>query len=354
VGFLLVPESHRRDIVLKREISPARVPAQSLDGHPEVFLEPHRVRDVPAVESEALLGLPLAVRDDDLRHARIGSCVFPVFPFHGESVGSAEVVLGPGAADGGKLLVSVDEKFYLAFTPPAGVVRAPAHVGADKVAPAFDSINDGVNGLVGQGIDAPELGMQIACILWDVGQGVVDLIIEGHVFLVQVLHGDLARFPERHHPVAVEAASGIHADGQGGDLSEFSPAAGEKIPHRDLHGWFLFPVPVEPEDREAPVAGRRHPDLLDGSRALYICQDKRLLGLDDDIGRNFPALAQVSGGFHGRPVDRHPSFAFLAAEVLGADGAALGMGQAEQVSEVEIKTVKRFFLLRIEHHCRQH
>ena len=74
----LVPECHRRNIVLQRQITATRSPAQSLDGHFEIFVKPDGIHDVPTVKPEALLRLVQAIRTNDLRQAGIGSCEFLV------------------------------------------------------------------------------------------------------------------------------------------------------------------------------------------------------------------------------------------------------------------------------------
>src|SRR5437868_12806056 len=51
----LIPERDRRHVILLRQIAPAAAPTERLNGDAQVFLEAHRVHDVPAVESEARL-----------------------------------------------------------------------------------------------------------------------------------------------------------------------------------------------------------------------------------------------------------------------------------------------------------
>jgi hypothetical protein len=81
---------------------------------------------VPAVETEALLALVDAVGPDDLRHAGIGSGEFGVGRGMAlvdradvEIVGAAEIILGAGSADGGKLAVAIHEELDLPLAPPA-------------------------------------------------------------------------------------------------------------------------------------------------------------------------------------------------------------------------------------------
>ena len=77
------------------------------------------------------------------------------------------------------------------------------------------------------------------------GIGVEDVMGMFVFFLVQIFHSDLAGFPERHHPIAVQAASGIHAYRKGCNLCEFSPSAGKKIADRNFYRRLFFPVPVK-------------------------------------------------------------------------------------------------------------
>src|SRR5690606_18903880 len=94
-----------------------------------------------------------------------------------EIVGAAEIVLGARTADGGKVLVAIHEELDLALAPPAGIVDAPSHVGADIVAAALDTVDDRVVGAVGERIGAAELGVEIGGVLGDVGKGIVDLVV---------------------------------------------------------------------------------------------------------------------------------------------------------------------------------
>src|SRR5579883_502205 len=138
----LVPERDRGGVVLQGQVAalPVVAPAERLDGDLEARLEPYRIHDVPAVQAKALLGAIDTVGPDHLAEARIGSREFGVgvrlvglADADVEVVGAAEIILGAGAADGRELLVVVDEELDLAFAPPAGVVAAPGHVGADIV-----------------------------------------------------------------------------------------------------------------------------------------------------------------------------------------------------------------------------
>src|SRR6266436_9557423 len=71
----------------------------------EVPVEADGIRDVPAVEAEALLRLVEPVRPQDQGQARVGSGELLVLLglLVLEVVRAAEIVLGTGAADGGEL-----------------------------------------------------------------------------------------------------------------------------------------------------------------------------------------------------------------------------------------------------------
>ena len=50
VGLGLIPERRRRDVVLERQVAVVDPPAERLNGYLQVFLKPHRVGNMPAVE----------------------------------------------------------------------------------------------------------------------------------------------------------------------------------------------------------------------------------------------------------------------------------------------------------------
>lgn len=58
-------------------------------------------------------------------------------------------------------------------------------------------------------------------------------------------------------------------------------------------------------------------------------------------GGNLPTLAQVAGRALARARGGHGGFALFAGEVFRADRTRLGLGDAVEVAEVEIKAVKR-------------
>ncbi len=190
---------------------------------------------------------------------------------------------------------------------------------------AFDAVEDCVILFVRKGIYPSELCVEVGGCFGDIGEGVVYLVVEGHALVVDVCHGDFAALAEGHNPVAVEAAFWVYTYGEGIDLCVFAESAGEEVADGTFDGGVVFAVVVEAEDGEAIVAGWCHPDVLDGAGAGDICHCEGLSRFDVDVWVYLPALAELSGGVGGGTLFEccHASFAFLAGEVFGADGACL-------------------------------
>ena len=79
---------------------------------------------------------------------------------------------------------------------------------------APDAVEQGVDLLVGQGVAAPPLGVEVGAILGHLGQGVVDLVVEKPATRsgAEVLDRDPGALAERHLPVAVESAGRVDRD----------------------------------------------------------------------------------------------------------------------------------------------
>ncbi|MGX1054275.1 hypothetical protein AB7M74_005227 [Bradyrhizobium japonicum] len=188
--------------------------------------------------------------------------------------------------------------------------------------------------------------MEIGAVLGHLGERVVDLVVDGELLLAAVLQREARARAERHLPVAVEGAAGIDADRERGHLRELLPSAGEEIAGRAFHAWQHLVVPVDAQDRVAkPSARQRHPDLLDRALALNVAERKGRTGLDDDIGRDLPALAEIAGLACGGAVEGHAALALLAGEILGADRARLRIRQARQIAEMQAQSGKRHAVL---------
>ena len=202
------------------------------------------------------------------------------------------------------------------------------------------AVEDRVDLLLGQGVHAAELCVEVGGVSRHLGERVVDLVVERHLLVAQVLGGDPEALAERHLPVAVEGAARVHAHRERGDLRVAAPAGGEEVAGRHLDGRCRLAVPVEAQDQVAPRPGRRHPDVLDGALPRDVGHGERGLRLDAHRRRDLPALAEVARGLRPRPLHGHPGLALLPGEALRADRAGLRGGEARQVAEAEAQAVE--------------
>ena len=218
----------------------------------------------------------MAIGADDLRHAGPGCREFKIFARYRvfKSVRAAKIILCAGAANRRKFFVPVHEEFNLAFSPPAVIVYSPGKISADILSLPFDTIKNRIYRFVGHGVCSSELGVKIAGVFGNVGEGVIDLVIERHAFIAQVFHGNFAGLAKGHNPVTVESTSRIDTNGNGRNLGVFSPPACKEITNRYFNRRFGLAVPIKAQNRVAPVSARRHPDLLNCARAFDFGQGK--------------------------------------------------------------------------------
>ena len=183
----LIPISHRRDVILQRQIPAFAAPAQGLHGDAKVVLEADGVQDMKAVHSvpvALMIGFVLLGLGGDIGVAQERGGVVVV-----KTPGPAEIILGAGAADGGELRIPVDERFELSLAPPAVAVLLPGQVRADIVALALHAVEDNVVFLVRQRIAAAETRMKIGRAIRDRTRRIVDGVEESAVLLRRtVLH----------------------------------------------------------------------------------------------------------------------------------------------------------------------
>src|SRR6516165_6528558 len=173
----------------------------------QVLVETNWVRDVPTIEPEPLLRLIKPVRPEHLGKAGIrrsklliSFCLLVL-----KIVGTVEVVFGACAIDGRELTVPIKIELDFALASPSAVVNAPGKIGAYVVSLAFDAVDD-VNLLVRKRVDSTKLSVRVGGVFRDFGCRVIYLVVRPHGFRVQVFHGDLRLFPERHGPIGVERA----------------------------------------------------------------------------------------------------------------------------------------------------
>ena len=97
--------------------------------------------------------------------------------------GATEIILATGAADGREVTIPVQVEFDLALAPPARVIKSPSHVGSSVPAATLDAIENGETFLVGQGLRAPELSVQVGRFRGYIAEGIVDLVELGAITL---------------------------------------------------------------------------------------------------------------------------------------------------------------------------
>ncbi len=136
MGQGLVPEGYGGDIVLQGQITSAASPAKRLDRNPEPFTEPDRIGEMPAIHAEPELTAVEPVRCDHLMQSAVRSregTIMVVTDRILEIVRTTEIVFRTGSADRRIITVIVQIELDFTFAPPAAVIHAPGHIGADIV-----------------------------------------------------------------------------------------------------------------------------------------------------------------------------------------------------------------------------
>lgn len=62
------------------------------------------------------------------------------------------------------------------------------------------------------------------------------------------------------------------------------------------------------------------PNMLDGALTLDVCQGQLLAGMDDQVGVDLPALAQLTGSLRGAALNGHAALALFTGEIFGRNG----------------------------------
>ena len=207
---------------------------------------------------------------------------------------------------------------------------------------ALHAIEQGVYTHVGQRVIAAPLGVEVSHIVGNVGEGVIDLVVEaGDWVVAEVLEGDAGRLAERHLPVAVEATGGIDGDGERGDIAALAPAVAEEVAQRRFDRGGIFAVPVDAQHEGAPAGGEHGtPDMLDGAGAVDGGERDGGARGDGDRGRHLPAQSELAGGARAGALGGLCAAALCAVEVFGADRARLRPRQARQVAQTHAEPVE--------------
>lgn len=316
-----IPICHGGDVLLQGQVSAVASPAQSLDRYLQVFLKVHGVGDVPAVHIEITLGVVGVVYLVHLVHARIGCAELSV-AVHVKIAGAAEVVLCACSADGGEVGVTVNIELNLAFSPPAVVLNAPVEVCSHVVAASLDVVRDNVVFLIGQGIYAAELCVEIKRLSGNLLFLAVDLIVKIAYVMADIFDLKAEALEIRHFEIAVEPLCGINAHGKAGKLAELVVVrVAEEIGKGSFNGRVFMAVKVDAQNE--PAAHGKHigdPEMLDGTLPLDVGKSCGLAGLNDKVRINLPALTQFTCGVSGTSVCSHTALAFFACKVFGGNG----------------------------------
>ena len=191
---------------------------------------------------------------------------------------------------------------------------------------------------VGQGVAPPPLRVEVRRVVRDVGQRVVDLVVEAVRILVRRGSRSVirARFAERHLPVAVEAAGRVDRDRQRADVAALAPAVAEEVAER-------APRPTASPRRPSSSAGRRAARLL-GWTVSQMCWIAPGPSISASTVLSRPATIDAAarpsspGPARARLRRRCPSVAMPAAPfspvgILRADRAGARVGEQRQRAE---------------------
>jgi len=105
---------------------------------------------MPSVQAKSLAHLVNPVRRQDLRQPGVRRAKHLVLLRLAilEVVGTAEIILRAGPADGRELPIAVHKKLDFALAPPTGTVHLPRQVGAHVMSLAGDAVEDGIEALL--------------------------------------------------------------------------------------------------------------------------------------------------------------------------------------------------------------
>jgi len=110
---------------------------------------------------------------------------------------------------------------------------------------SFNSIQNGMNVLVGKRIAATPLSMEISGVFRHFRQRKVHLIVEDDRLGAAVFDRDLGAAAEGHSPIAVHAACGIYCNGIRVDIAALAPAVAEEVAERNFYGRRLLSIPID-------------------------------------------------------------------------------------------------------------
>src|SRR4030042_1255740 len=221
--LILVPVAYRSYIGFLCKVSSSLSPSKVLYSDFQIFIEPDRIHNVPAVHAETLHHIIMAVTTNYLVETCIRSAEFRIIYFLNTGsvflscikiVGAAEIIFCTCTTYCREFCITIHEEFDLAFSPPSVIIDSPCQITTHIMTSAFNTVNNSIIGC-GIWISSAELSMEIRGIGRYIGKGGVDLVVKGHVIsITSIFHSDLAFLPEGHWPVTVEGTARINTNGQ--------------------------------------------------------------------------------------------------------------------------------------------
>jgi len=150
-----------------------------------------------------------------------------------------------------------------------------------------------------------------------------------------VLNRDARVLAERHRPVRVETAGGIHRHHQRVHFIAHAVAGSEEIAERRFDGRAGFVVPIETQKHIA-IRPRMHrnPDVLNHAGPVYIGKCRRLALLERNARPDLPAGAEIRTGVARRGNFRGAR-STLSSRILGGNRACLRIPDGGQPAHVE-------------------
>src|SRR6516225_7074945 len=199
-------------------------PSQILYRNLQSLFKADRIRDMPTVKPKSLGNVVVSIAADHLRQPGVWAAKLSIpagfdsrciLPPGIKIIRTAKIVFGSCPTDGRKPAVIIHVKFNFPFAPPAVVMSPICKIGTYILALAPDTVYQHIVFLIGNGVQSSELGVEVGRISRNVGFKVINLIIQDHVLIGYIFHGNPAFFSEGHPPVTIKSTSRINADGKG-------------------------------------------------------------------------------------------------------------------------------------------
>ena len=117
---------------------------------------------MPTVHRKSLICLIYSIGAQDLVYSAVGRTILVILTVVFEAIRSAEIILCSCAAYSGKFIVAIKIKLYLAFSPPAVIIKSPEHISSDVMSVSAYVVKYSIYFLIWQRIHAAELSVEVA------------------------------------------------------------------------------------------------------------------------------------------------------------------------------------------------